>query len=510
MINNKIPFMHWKGFYTKHIEERLTKKDHHHHKNSNSNTTNRDDLPNHNIETTTPNNAFAAEKEALKSKFKSKINFNAKDSISSNLSSKINNFNLNKTKQYVSNKIINNTNKSPKPKTNSVFYFDSNSNKNNNNNQVCCQESSSSSSTHDHQQQRDDTLRSNLSSTSSFDSSNDSSTTNYAYECHQHNPQQQHHANGNTRINNYFDVFKLTDDQNNMLINSTANSTHYHTHNNTIDNNNNLTTNYNHLNFNLNSHLANADVTYPVLSSTNLNLSSAVVAPPPLPGPAPHQRLSLSRSSSSSLGASNQIVVDQPQLTSKLTNNTNDMSSLTSSNSSTNISSSNLNNNNNTNNVINTSTIISPSNGKSTNAAENSTKISSLSYLDENNLKLAVIDFSDLNKLIKLQNCIDLQEWVAFKSKFHLYSYSIFTVFCYSVVDPNYFNEKIRQVINWEKVKRFWLCSKIEVRAIWIEINTSVCKIRFGTRAFDLNKILSDWNVYHSISFESSQSNKGF
>lgn len=43
----------------------------------------------------------------------------------------------------------------------------------------------------------------------------------------------------------------------------------------------------------------------------------------------------------------------------------------------------------------------------------------SLSYLDDINLKLAVIDFNDLNKIIKLQNCIDLQEWIAFKTKMY-------------------------------------------------------------------------------------------
>lgn len=53
-------------------------------------------------------------------------------------------------------------------------------------------------------------------------------------------------------------------------------------------------------------------------------------------------------------------------------------------------------------------TLKTPSQTQSTN---------SLSYLDDVNLKLAVIDFNDLNKIIKLHSCIDLQEWIAFKSK---------------------------------------------------------------------------------------------
>ena len=44
-------------------------------------------------------------------------------------------------------------------------------------------------------------------------------------------------------------------------------------------------------------------------------------------------------------------------------------------------------------------------------------KTNSTSYLDESNLKLAVIDYPDILKLIKLQNSIEYQEWLAFNSE---------------------------------------------------------------------------------------------
>ena len=47
-------------------------------------------------------------------------------------------------------------------------------------------------------------------------------------------------------------------------------------------------------------------------------------------------------------------------------------------------------------------------------------KITSLSYLDESNLKLACIDPNDLTKLTKLQQSIDHNEWLAYNSKFFL------------------------------------------------------------------------------------------
>ena len=50
------------------------------------------------------------------------------------------------------------------------------------------------------------------------------------------------------------------------------------------------------------------------------------------------------------------------------------------------------------------------------------TNFSSASYLDDNNLQLAVIDYSDILKLIKLQTSIEYQEWIAFNSNFKLFS----------------------------------------------------------------------------------------
>ena len=46
-------------------------------------------------------------------------------------------------------------------------------------------------------------------------------------------------------------------------------------------------------------------------------------------------------------------------------------------------------------------------------------KISSFSYLDDNNLKMAIVDYTDLLKLIKLQSSINLQEWLAFNTKMY-------------------------------------------------------------------------------------------
>ncbi len=62
--------------------------------------------------------------------------------------------------------------------------------------------------------------------------------------------------------------------------------------------------------------------------------------------------------------------------------------------------------------------------GSSTKTSPN---LSSPGYLDDNNLQLAVIDYSDILKLIKLQTSIEYQEWIAFNSNFKLFSqfYSI-------------------------------------------------------------------------------------
>ena len=62
---------------------------------------------------------------------------------------------------------------------------------------------------------------------------------------------------------------------------------------------------------------------------------------------------------------------------------------------------------------------------QSSSNASSSTKTSptfgSASYLDDNNLQLAVIDYSDILKLIKLQTSIEYQEWIAFNSNFKLF-----------------------------------------------------------------------------------------
>ncbi len=55
----------------------------------------------------------------------------------------------------------------------------------------------------------------------------------------------------------------------------------------------------------------------------------------------------------------------------------------------------------------------------SANNSNNNTKTNSTSYLDENNLKLAIIDYPDILKLIKLQNSIEYQEWLAFNTKMY-------------------------------------------------------------------------------------------
>lgn len=49
----------------------------------------------------------------------------------------------------------------------------------------------------------------------------------------------------------------------------------------------------------------------------------------------------------------------------------------------------------------------------------NNNNKSSVSYLDDSNLKLAIIDYSDILKLIKLQNSIEYQEWMAFNTKMY-------------------------------------------------------------------------------------------
>ena len=52
-------------------------------------------------------------------------------------------------------------------------------------------------------------------------------------------------------------------------------------------------------------------------------------------------------------------------------------------------------------------------------SSEAPSKISSLSYVDDNNLKMAIVDYTDLLKLIKLQSSINLPEWLAFNTKMY-------------------------------------------------------------------------------------------
>lgn len=49
----------------------------------------------------------------------------------------------------------------------------------------------------------------------------------------------------------------------------------------------------------------------------------------------------------------------------------------------------------------------------------NNFKISSFDYLDDSNLKIAIVEYNDLLKLIKLQNSIDQNEWLAFNTKMY-------------------------------------------------------------------------------------------
>ena len=98
----------------------------------------------------------------------------------------------------------------------------------------------------------------------------------------------------------------------------------------------------------------------------------------------------------------NSPIVKQPQAVKSST-------SLSTSNSTS--SSANTNVNHNSLNETSSSQKPSASNNKNT---------QSVSYLDDANLKLAVIDYSDILKLIKLQNSIEYQEWLAFNSKNNL------------------------------------------------------------------------------------------
>ena len=64
------------------------------------------------------------------------------------------------------------------------------------------------------------------------------------------------------------------------------------------------------------------------------------------------------------------------------------------------------------NQQLNSNNVKSESNG-----VNSANKVTSFSYLDDNNLKIAIVEYTDLLRLIKLQNCMDQNEWLAFNSK---------------------------------------------------------------------------------------------
>lgn len=70
-------------------------------------------------------------------------------------------------------------------------------------------------------------------------------------------------------------------------------------------------------------------------------------------------------------------------------------------------------------NGANQAHVLTPSSSGETNS-NTSNKITSLSYLDDTNLKLACVDPNDLTKLTKLQQSIDHNEWLAYNSKLFL------------------------------------------------------------------------------------------
>ena len=103
-------------------------------------------------------------------------------------------------------------------------------------------------------------------------------------------------------------------------------------------------------------------------------------------------------------------IVKQPQFISN---------SMLSSNNNNNTSSKTVQNQNNalqskqtSNQQLNSSNVKNESNG-----VNPANKITSFSYLDDNNLKIAIVEYTDLLRLIKLQNCMDQNEWLAFNSK---------------------------------------------------------------------------------------------
>ena len=101
------------------------------------------------------------------------------------------------------------------------------------------------------------------------------------------------------------------------------------------------------------------------------------------------------------------------------------------------ISNSMLSSNNSTKTIQNQSNVVqAKQTSNSTNVKNDNTnsgvnsnnKVTSFSYLDDNNLKIAIIEYNDLLRLIKLQNCMDQNEWLAFNSK----NLTLFSCKCWS------------------------------------------------------------------------------
>jgi hypothetical protein len=88
-----------------------------------------------------------------------------------------------------------------------------------------------------------------------------------------------------------------------------------------------------------------------------------------------------------------------------------------------NILTNHLNNNNSNNNKLlkknSLKTALIANASATTSSLTTTTNQNSTSYLDENNLKLAIVDYNDIVKLVKLQDLIDTNEWLAFNTKMY-------------------------------------------------------------------------------------------
>lgn len=91
---------------------------------------------------------------------------------------------------------------------------------------------------------------------------------------------------------------------------------------------------------------------------------------------------------------------------------------MTTANNSNNTNAYKLSNNNNST-IVQQPQFVSNNSTNSSSASSITTAINSVNYTDDANLKLAIIEFSDLIKLIKLQGPIDHYEWLAFNTKMY-------------------------------------------------------------------------------------------